>query len=369
MTLALCKYTNAELTLLIHSLETASTAAEARDRLRELQVKREQSQLVVAPSAPHFEAYASTYVERLGHSGKTTRTIGTEKGYLSFWRRELGAIRLDRIRPHQIQAGLLKLRGQGLMPRTCNLSLTILRNVLKAAKVDGFLTDLPMEGLQRLRVEHRPRQLVTIAEVDHLCAKATDATKNSTEFVDYLRFLQFSGCREKEALRVRWSDVNLASCQMTIGATGGTKNRESRVLDLNPSAEKHLQDMWNRRVPDSKWLFPSPQRGEVDKPARTFRESLRLVRAAAGMPAVGFHDLRHHFISYSVMSGIDFMTIARWVGHKDGGVLIGRTYGHLADDHRKRMAQKLAFGTPAATQSVPNVIAPLSTLARKSASL
>jgi hypothetical protein len=23
------------------------------------------------------------------------------------------------------------------------------------------------------------------------------------------------------------------------------------------------------------------------------------------------------------MSGIDYMTIARWVGHKDGGVLIG----------------------------------------------
>jgi len=34
----------------------------------------------------------------------------------------------------------------------------------------------------------------------------------------------------------------------------------------------------------------------------------------------GFHDCRHHFISYAVMSGIDFMTIARWVGHKDGGI-------------------------------------------------
>ena len=31
------------------------------------------------------------------------------------------------------------------------------------------------------------------------------------------------------------------------------------------------------------------------------------------------------------MSGTDYMTIAKWVGHKDGGLLIGRTYGHLAN--------------------------------------
>ena len=35
------------------------------------------------------------------------------------------------------------------------------------------------------------------------------------------------------------------------------------------------------------------------------------------------------------MSGIDFMTIAKWVGHKDGGVLIGRVYGHLNDEHAR----------------------------------
>jgi hypothetical protein len=43
------------------------------------------------------------------------------------------------------------------------------------------------------------------------------------------------------------------------------------------------------------------------------------------------------------MTGIDFMSIAAWVGHKDGGVLIGKVYGHLADDHRKRQAQRLSF--------------------------
>ena len=43
------------------------------------------------------------------------------------------------------------------------------------------------------------------------------------------------------------------------------------------------------------------------------------------------------------MSGIDFMTIARWVGHQDGGILIGKVYGHLSNEHAKRQAKKVDF--------------------------
>ena len=32
------------------------------------------------------------------------------------------------------------------------------------------------------------------------------------------------------------------------------------------------------------------------------------------------------------------------VWHRDGGMLIGRTYGHLANEHTKRAAQKVSFG-------------------------
>lgn len=44
-----------------------------------------------------------------------------------------------------------------------------------------------------------------------------------------------------------------------------------------------------------------------------------------------------------VMSGIDYMTIARWVGHQDGGILIGKVYGHLSNEHQQRMAQRIVF--------------------------
>jgi len=102
-----------------------------------------------------------------------------------------------------------------------------------------------------------------------------------------------------------------------------------------------------RRAPDSQWLFPSPQRGRRDVHAMSFRESLELARRHAQLRRIGFHDLRHHFVSYCVMSGIDFMTIAKWAGHKDGGILIGNVYGHLVSAHTKLQAKRVSFETKA----------------------
>ena len=143
---------------------------------------------------------------------------------------------------------------------------------------------------------------------------------------------------------MRWQDVDFKQGQLTIGAEGDTKNRSARVVDFNPKLKAHLLDMKKRRAPDSQWLFPSPQRGGKDIAAKTFRESLNLARVQAKMPNFTFHDCRHHFISMCVMSGVDFMTIAAWVGHRDGGVLIGKVYGHLANEHRKAMAERVNFG-------------------------
>jgi len=43
------------------------------------------------------------------------------------------------------------------------------------------------------------------------------------------------------------------------------------------------------------------------------------------------------------MSGIQNTTIAEWVSHKDGGVLIGKVYGHLAKGYKQQEATKLNF--------------------------
>jgi len=55
------------------------------------------------------------------------------------------------------------------------------------------------------------------------------------------------------------------------------------------------------------------------------------------------HDLRHLFATRCIESGVDIPTVSRWLGHKDGGALAMKVYGHLRDSHSTAMAQKVRF--------------------------
>jgi integrase len=211
---------------------------------------------------------------------------------------------------------------------------------------DGWITMLPTLNLRPLKWTPRKRTLLPRENIDRLCEVAVKdkSFKNGREFADYVKLMAACGARRDETLRLKWSDVDWHQKQLTIGSDGLTKNRKARVVDFNSELEGHLKAMATRRAPDTQWLFPSPQRGTQDEPAKSYVETMRLVRAAAGIKQFGFHDLRHFFISYCVMSGIDYMTIAKWVGHQDGGILIGKVYGHLSNEHAQRQAQRVSFG-------------------------
>jgi integrase len=225
--------------------------------------------------------------------------------------------------------------------RTINLAIVVLRNVLNKAIDEGWLKVLPTENLRPLKWTPRKRELFSTDQIETICAAALEVSKNGQEFSDYVRLMAYCGSRMDETLRLKWSDLDWQNRQLTIGSDGLSKNGQARAVDFNFKLEGLLKDMYNRRAPDSQWMFPSPQRGNQDRSSKTFRETLIAARKEAGMPKFGFHDCRHYFISVCVMSGIDYMTIARWVGHQDGGVLIGGVYGHLSNEHAKQQAQRV----------------------------
>jgi integrase len=81
------------------------------------------------------------------------------------------------------------------------------------------------------------RKLITPDEFDaFIKAARTACPKNGEQLADYLRFLAFSGTREKEALRVRWEDVDFKHDRETIGSDGQTKNWESHTIEFMEGA-------------------------------------------------------------------------------------------------------------------------------------
>lgn len=325
--------------------------------LRRLKTRREDDNLPVLQRTPKFADCVASYFDYLNKVPDLKRpaTIAKESGILLLWQKHLGDIRVDRINPAMINDFKAKRQSAGISGRTVNLDIGALRNVLNFARDNGWLKTLPTENMRPFKENVKKRELVTAEDFTALCETAllmkTDGspvTKNGRQFVDYVKLLAYSGARRNEALSLKWDDVNWQAEQLIIGADGKTKNREMRVVDFNGKLQDHLKEMLTRRAPDSVWLFPSPQRGTKDIHAKSFMESLKLVRAAVAkdrprLKTLGFHDLRHFFISYCVMSPVDYMTIAKWVGHKDGGILIGKVYGHLTNEHVRRQARKVNF--------------------------
>jgi integrase len=336
----------------------------AREALEVKRHQRRQNGLPTIGHKPLFRDYCVTYFDKAKVRRKRDGTLAGEHQSLARWCDYLGHVRIDQVGTPLISAFIDKrLKGGkfhgrklgAVSERTANLDLMRLRNVLKAAIDDGYLRELP-----RIKMLDEPpppkRELVTPAEFDRLIeASRTACGKNGHQLADYLQFLALSGAREKEALRIKWADVDFERERVTIGSDGLTKNWESRTVEFNPKLDALLRDLHTRRAPDCSWLFPSPQRGPRDERARSFRESLKIARRAAGLELVAFHDLRHYFCSVCVMAGIDFMTIAAWLGHKDGGILVGKVYGHLLDEHRSKAAKLVHFGLsvvqPAAARS------------------
>jgi integrase len=355
--------------------QAVANLTEAKEALDKLRGDRRENTLPQGGRKPGFDAYADEYLALASTQQKRKATRSKETDALARWKAHLATVKVDRITTPMIKAFVEKrLRGCQLAgkayepasPRTVSLDLIALRNVLKAAAETGHLRELPR--FPKIKApEPARRPLLTPNEFDSLLlsclARKEDGdplTKNGEQLRDFLKFLAYSGAREQEALRVRWSHVDLearrvfigadesfTAASMTIGTGGTSKNRGSRVLDFNSQLESLLRDMKERRAPDSSWLFPSPQRGAKDVPAKTLRESFELVRENAKLPRAGFHDLRHLFCSFCVMAGVDFLTIAAWLGHKDGGILIGKVYGHLLDEHRQKMAAKVTIGIAA----------------------
>lgn len=293
---------------------------------------------------PDFKTFREHYVKVCG---KAPVSLTREDNCLKHWQEFLGAdFKIGQITPRQILAYRGRLLERNLTPSTANHHVKALRALLKLAKTEKYIAKLPMDGITPLKVKSVERKLFSS---DDILKIATEALRShpitGEQFADFLLLAMYSGGRKSEVANLRWESVDWENKQLVFqGDT--TKNFESRRVDFSANLENQLRCMKAKAHPDVKYLFASYRLG---KPHRTqnavqsFQKMVESVRAVVGLPDFTIHLTRHYFISTCVMAGIDYMTIAKWVGHKDGGVLIGKTYGHLNREHMQKMASKLTF--------------------------
>ncbi|HVM48409.1 MAG TPA: site-specific integrase [Candidatus Acidoferrum sp.] len=332
-------------------IRDAKQAADAAVQMR--QDKRE-GVLPAAGQAPRVRDYATDYIQWCRDTeAKDPKTIKNEERNLERWVKAIGHTRINHITVKQItdfvKARKAEKRGdKPISTRTVNLDVMSLHNMLThAQKKDGWIIGDPVtKNYEALPYKPQVRSLVSTEDFERVYAELLRRENDTPVYstgqlcVDWLKFMCFSGARKGAAVKAKWAHVDWKNKQLHLD----TKYKKHVIVDFNPRLEAHLLDMASRRLPDAEWIFPSPRGIAKDGHVLGLQNTLHVVRQKVGFPRFSPHDCRHHFISYAVMEGIDYMTIARWVGHADGGVLIGKVYGHLAPGHAKKMAAQFSFG-------------------------
>jgi integrase len=255
---------------------------------------------------------------------------------------ELWDLRLDGISPQACKEWAAKL-SEKIACHYYNNTIGTLKMVLHAGikahkEAAGVLLDNPAAELRRTRITQKNLQL---PEPSHFEGLVSNLRKNSggwgPRVADLVEFLAYSGLRiRSEAIWVTWEDIDWQRKQIVVRGhpDTGTKNSEIRRVPLIPDMEALLT-----RLKDNLGTVATGQILQVGR----CNEALTRACKEIGIPRITHHDLRHLFATRCIESGVDIPTVSRWLGHKDGGALAMKTYGHLRNEHSQAMAQKVSF--------------------------
>jgi integrase len=231
-----------------------------------------------------------------------------------------------------------------------NNTVSVLRHVLNVAVEAGVVYSNAAAVVKRAAVRGKEIALPTIEKFNSLVSEMRAGhSRDSINCADFASGLAFTGCRVSEAREIAWRDVDFGAGEMVVrgDAETGTKNWELRRVPLIPDARALFERMRSER------------HGEA-LDAKVFRvgecqKALDRACKKVGADRITHHDLRHLFATRCIESGVDIPTVSRWLGHKDGGALAMRTYGHLRREHSIAQAQKVSFA--AVTTKQADVIA------------
>jgi integrase len=235
--------------------------------------------------------------------------------------------------------------AKAVSPTRYNNTVAVLRHVLNVAVECGVVYSNAAATVKRAALRGKEIALPTIDRFNALITEMRAGhSRDSINCADFASGLAFTGCRVGEAREIAWRDVDFDAGEIVVrgDANTGTKNWELRRVPLIPDARALFQRMRSERPGES-----------LD--AKVFRvgecqKALDRACKKVGTDRITHHDLRHLFATRCIESGVDIPTVSRWRGHKDGGALAMRTYGHLRREHSIAQAQRVTFAPVIAKQ-------------------
>lgn len=243
-----------------------------------------------------------------------------------------------------IHADLAKWEAarSGVSNRTFNVDRETLRIVFEyAVTTRGILSKNPID--KKSMPKRKERKAVIVPPTKEQFEKLLEAirhNKYTRGALEYVEMLAYTGMRYQELNSLVWRDVDFSNDRLLItGGEYGTKNHSQRSVPLFAPVKAVLE-----RILDGKKPSDMPPTASVLK-QKSARTAMKTACELIGLPETAFthHDLRHFFCTNAIEKNIADHVIAAWLGHKDGGILVKKTYGHLRQGHSTEMAKLMDY--------------------------
>jgi len=308
-----------------------------------------------------------TYIAAPNRPDSGERTIEDYHGYFEAfanWLKEEhpSSTALRDVTPEiagQYAAHLVKRR---LSANSYNKHLRFQELFFRVLKGPARLAENPWEGMQRKRVMSESRRELTIDELREVCRTA------SGEMQSLLALGLFCGLRLKDAALLQWGEVDLQR-GVIRRVPSKTARRKPRpvILPIHPSlremlAETPAKDRRGDVLPETAALYRTRRDTLIRRIQAHFENcNIETVEPGTGrgtgkraIVRVGFHSLRHSFVSLCREANAPLSVVESLVGHSNPTMT--RLYSHTSEDAARAAVLSLPpviEDSPA--ESVPSV--------------
>jgi integrase len=228
-------------------------------------------------------------------------------------------------------------RAKEVAPPTFVKELETMRGAFRYATSQGLIFRDPSANIKRPKIRNKIPAVPTREQFQNIVTSIRGQSQRKGEAGALLvELLAYSGMRLSEARGLRWRDVNFSQGVFTVtGGERGTKNHEHRTIPISEAMASLLKRLKRARGKTAPDTF-------VVKTASA-RKCLETACEDLGLPNFHHHSLRHFFATCGIESGVEIPTVARWLGHKDGGALLMKTYAHLQQSHSLEQMKRVTF--------------------------
>jgi integrase len=261
---------------------------------------------------------------------KAHRSAGTQTFYsrpiLSFAEHIGETLTVDKLKNHHVTEWVDKVYGK-LGPNSRRNAIRGIQRAFNWAVDEGHLTASPIKKYKK----PAPRSRETILEagqweaiVAHLQAESGE------EFLDFATILRQTGCRPQEARLIEARHLDRKKRCLTFESEESKGDNDERAADrrvvpLSDSAFAICAKL-AIRYPEGPILRNEDSNAWTTRAIGKRFE--RLSRKLKFEPAVSAYVLRHTFATEALENGVDPVTVATIMGHKDLTQLM-KTYQHL----------------------------------------